>query len=154
MSNFLERLYGRLIIAIHQGRYDLGSLLRIAIIVGRCEPHQRYFIYCPKDEIFIATIFQFNGQLQINFHPNMREYIWSDRICDYIDAVGKKELITGYQTRHFKTEEFPVVQETLDNLIELSRTSPELGDACAGVWGKNCFPQHIPYLSQYDRLFI
>lgn len=155
MTQFLERLYGRLIISIHQGQYSLGgSLLRINIIVGRCEPHQRYFIYCPKDEIFIASIFQFNNQLQINLHPNTRDYIWSDRICDYIDAVGKKGLITGYLTRHFKAEDFPKVQQTLDSLVELSRTSPELGDACACLWGKNCFPKHIPYIRDYDSLFV
>ncbi len=154
MSQFLERLYGRLIIHIHQGRYNMGSLLQILIITSDEVRKQRYFIYCPESEIFIASIFQFNGQLQINFHPNLSNYIWSDRICDYIDGVGKQSLVVGYQTRHFKAENFPVMKQVLDELIQLSRTSPELGDACAYLWGKNCFPQHTPYTHDYDSLFV
>ena len=152
MSKFLERLYGKLIIDIHQGRYGYGSLLRIMILTTN-ESHQRYFIYCPESEIHIASIFKFGDGLQINLHPNSFEYIWSDRICDYLDGIGKQVLIIRYRNKHFQPEKFPVIKNTLDELIQLSRTSPGLGDACAGVWGKNCFPQHTPYDSIYDQLF-
>lgn len=153
MTQFLERMYGKLIIDIHQGRYGYGSLLRIMILTTN-ESRQRYFIYCPDSEIHITSIFKFGDGLQINLHPNSFEYIWSDRICDYLDGVGKKVLILGYRNKHFQPEKFPTIKSTLDNLIELSKKHPELGDACAGVWEKNCFPRNIPYLPQYDQLFI
>lgn len=153
MTQFLERLYGRLIICIYRNQHTLDSLSRICLTTSN-GPKQRYFIYCPKDEIFIASIFPFNKNLQINFHPNLSDYIWSDRICDYIDGIARGSLVTGYEVSRLSVNKFPVVIETLNGLIQLSRRSPELGDACVGVWGNNCFPQHIPYQYGYDSLFV
>jgi hypothetical protein len=146
-------MYGRLMVCIYINQYSIGSLSRLCFITSKGSK-QRYFIYCPKDEIFIISIFPFNAGLQINLHPNLSDYIWSDRICDYMDGIAKDSLITGYELSRLQIKNFPTIIETIDNLIQLSRTSPELGDACAGVWGKNCFPRHIPYQCGYDSLFI
>lgn len=153
MSKFLERLYAGLIICVYKNQHILGSLSRICLTTSD-GPKQRYFIYCPNGEIFITSIFQFGGKLQINLHPNLSDYIWSDRICDYIDGIAKQTLVTGYEISRLSTSKFPMVIATLNSLIQLSRTSPELGDACACLWGKNCFPQHTPYTHDYDSLFV